>query len=184
MPIRFVIEHEAVLTRTVWNGWSLCLQWGALTDENGKVDQRGYRNIWRDPTNRLFTGRAQARLPSRAISDELWAIAEAEGWANLVDQEIYKDPGFGPVTLVWSTGRPLGCLDRGEDVPSTEVKEFPTNEAAIKYTCERIGRSKDNLKASHSQSFTDPFIMAGGEIVWNRVELLREHQRRNKSLNK
>ena len=42
------------------------------------------RNIWRDPTTRLFTGRAQARIPSKALSDELWSIAEREGWAHFL----------------------------------------------------------------------------------------------------
>ena len=83
MAIRFIIEHEARVTRPTWDGWTLCLQWGALTDEDGKVTERGYRNIWRDKEKRLFTGRAQTRLPSKAISDELWSIAESEGWANL-----------------------------------------------------------------------------------------------------
>jgi hypothetical protein len=57
---------------------------GCLTDEGGKVAERGYRNIWRNEQKRLFTGRAQARIPSKAISDELWGIAEYEGWANLL----------------------------------------------------------------------------------------------------
>lgn len=84
MAIRFIVEHEAVVTRPAWDGWSLCLQWGGLTDENGRVGERGYRNIWRGPDGRLLTGRAQTRIPSKAISDELWRIAEAEGWASLL----------------------------------------------------------------------------------------------------
>ncbi len=84
MAIRFIIEHEASITRPSWRGWSLCLQWGSLTDQEGRVAEEGYRNIWRDENNRLFTGRAQARIPSKAISDELWSIAEREGWAHFL----------------------------------------------------------------------------------------------------
>lgn len=183
MPIRFIVEHEAVVTRKSWNGWSLCLQWGWLTDEHGKIDQRGYRNIWRDRDNRLFTGRAQARLPSKAISDELWAIAEAQGWAGLVDDELKKDPEFGPVTLVWHTGRPLGHLDRGEPTPHAESREFASNEAAIKYFCERMDRIKTNSKGPNPEGpFVDPFIMAGGDVNWNRIELEREYERRKKAV--
>jgi hypothetical protein len=84
MAIRFIIKHEASVTRPNWGGWQLCLQWGLLTDADGRASEEGYRNIWRYPNGRLFTGRAQARIPSKAISDELWSIAEAEGWANLL----------------------------------------------------------------------------------------------------
>src|ERR1017187_6752686 len=84
MAVRFIIEHETSITRPKWDGWSLCLQWGALTDEEGRVTEKGYRNIWRDKNNRLFTGRAQARIPSKAMSDELWNIAEREGWAHFL----------------------------------------------------------------------------------------------------
>lgn len=84
MAIRFIIEHEASISRPAWDGWSLCLQWGSLTDEEGRVTEKGYRNIWRDENSRLFTGRAQARLPSKAMSDELWSIAEREGWAHFL----------------------------------------------------------------------------------------------------
>jgi hypothetical protein len=83
MAIRFIIRHEASVTRADWGGWRLCLQWGLLTDVDGRASEEGYRNIWRDQNGRLFTGRAQARIPSKAISDELWSIAEAEGWADL-----------------------------------------------------------------------------------------------------
>jgi hypothetical protein len=84
VAIRFIIEQEASITRPDWDGWSLCLQWGSLTDEAGKVAEKGYRNIWRDKDKRLFTGRAQARIPSKAMSDELWSIAEVEGWAHFL----------------------------------------------------------------------------------------------------
>lgn len=84
MAKRFIIRHEAYVTRRNWRGWRLCLQWGVLTDADGRASQEGYRNIWRDQNGRLFTGRAQARIPSKAISDELWSIAEAEGWADLL----------------------------------------------------------------------------------------------------
>lgn len=84
MAIRFIIEYEASITRPSWGGWSLCLQWGSLTDEEGKITEKGYRNIWRDENKWLFTGRAQARIPSKAMSDELWSIAEREGWAHLL----------------------------------------------------------------------------------------------------
>jgi hypothetical protein len=81
--IRFIPRHEASITRPSWEGWRLCLQWGVLTDENGRASEEGYRNIWRTPEGRLFTGRAQTRIPSKAESDELWRIAETEGWADL-----------------------------------------------------------------------------------------------------
>jgi len=72
------------VTRPDWGGWRLCLQWGSLTDEGGRPNETGYRNIWRDENGRLFTGRAQTRIPSKAISDELWNIAANEGWANML----------------------------------------------------------------------------------------------------
>jgi hypothetical protein len=84
MPIRFIIEHEAAVTRPNWGGRELCLQWGFLTDEEGRPGEKGYRNIWRNEAKRLLTGRAQARIPSKAIQDELWAIAERGGWAHFL----------------------------------------------------------------------------------------------------
>jgi hypothetical protein len=84
MAVRFIIDREAAITRPDWGSWRLCLQWGYLTDEKGRIGEKGYRNIWRDENNRLFTGRAQARIPSKAVSDELWDIAEHEGWAHLL----------------------------------------------------------------------------------------------------
>jgi len=84
MAARFIIEREASLTRPDWDGWALCLQWGALTDDEGRITEHGYRNIWRNPSGRLFTGRAQTRIPSRALSDELWGIAERDGWSHFL----------------------------------------------------------------------------------------------------
>lgn len=84
MAIRFIIKHEASVTRPGWGGRRLCLHWGVLTDINGRAAEEGYRNMWRNENGRLLAGRAQARIPSKAISDELWSIAEAEGWAGLL----------------------------------------------------------------------------------------------------
>lgn len=84
MAIRFIIRHEASVTRPSWRGRRLCLHWGVLTDVNGRAAEEGYRNMWRNEKGRLLTGRAQARIPSKAVSDELWSIAEAEGWADLL----------------------------------------------------------------------------------------------------
>jgi hypothetical protein len=136
MPIRFIIEHEASITRPGWEGWSLCLQWGSLTDEEGRVTEKGYRNIWRDPTTRLFTGRAQARIPSRAMSDELWGIAESEGWAHFLglgaDQWQRVTISDGDITSLAATATALmesyrealvaaGCPDGADEVFSNNV---------------------------------------------------------------
>jgi hypothetical protein len=84
MAVRFIIEDEASITRPDWDGKKLCLQWGSLTDEEGRVAEKGYRNIWRDQNDRLLAGRAQTLIPSRAMSEELWKIAEGEGWSDLL----------------------------------------------------------------------------------------------------
>ena len=39
--------------------------------------------VWRTPEGRIFTGRAQTRIPSKAETDQLWRLAEEQGWAHL-----------------------------------------------------------------------------------------------------
>lgn len=68
------------------DGWRLCLQWCRYVYDNGRMDE-GYRFIWRWPSGKLQAARGQARIPSRAVADWLWAQAEAAGWANLGGNE-------------------------------------------------------------------------------------------------
>jgi tetratricopeptide (TPR) repeat protein len=92
-----------------------------------------------------------------------------------VAARIRKEPAFGPVTLVWQTGLNQVRLEMGERAPHQEFKEFPTNEAAIRYACDRMDR-KDGVL----EPFIAPFIMAGNECSWSKTDLQSEYERRKK----
>lgn len=80
---RVQIIHETSLQT---GGWRLCLQWGRYIYDDGGMEE-GYRFIWRKPGGNLQAARGQARIPSKAVADRLWAQAEAAGWANLGDDD-------------------------------------------------------------------------------------------------
>ena len=67
-------------------GWRLCFQWGRylydVGEEGDKDMEYGYRFIWRKPNGNLQPGRAQARIPSIQILEELIAAAKNEGWGD------------------------------------------------------------------------------------------------------
>ena len=68
------------------DGYRLCFQWGRylydIAKEGDKDMEYGYRLIWRKPSGGLVPGRAQARIPSIRILEQLIETAKAEGWGD------------------------------------------------------------------------------------------------------
>jgi 3-hydroxyisobutyrate dehydrogenase-like beta-hydroxyacid dehydrogenase len=61
--------------------WQLRLQWCRYLHADGSM-QYGYRFIWLRPDGSLQATRGQARLPSFAAAERLFAAAKAEGWGD------------------------------------------------------------------------------------------------------
>lgn len=79
-----ILEEVAADWHT--GGWRLRLQWCLYRYSDGHL-QKGYRFIWRRPDGSLQAGRGQARLPSIAEAEKLFAKARAEGWGAETDGE-------------------------------------------------------------------------------------------------
>ncbi len=88
---RVQVIHETYLQS---EGWRLCLQWCRYIYDDGQMEE-GYRFIWRRPDGSLQAARGQARIPSKAVADRLWAQAQGGGWANLGDDDGQFD-GLDP----------------------------------------------------------------------------------------
>ncbi len=97
--------------------------------------------------------------------------------AELIEDAAYyiavslrrKDPEFGPVTLYWTDVSPKN----GNRAANLEKREFPSNEAAIKHACKRIG----------ARSFHDPFITTRhpNEVIFDKFDLHQESETRGKA---
>jgi hypothetical protein len=61
--------------------WQLRLQWCRFLHADGSM-QYGYRFIWIKPDGSLQATRGQARVPSLAAVQQLFAQAKAEGWGD------------------------------------------------------------------------------------------------------
>ena len=72
--------------------WKLCLQWCRYFHDGGDLEE-GYRFMWRRPDGSLQAARGQARIPSRAVADQLWAKVDAAGWGGMRadDAHLYEN---------------------------------------------------------------------------------------------
>ena len=61
--------------------WQLRLQWCRYLHADGGM-QYGYRFIWLRPDGSLQATRGQARLPSFAVAERLFAAAKSQGWGD------------------------------------------------------------------------------------------------------
>ncbi len=61
--------------------WQLRLQWCRYLLADGGM-QYGYRFIWLRPDGSLQATRGQARIPSFATMQQLFAQAKTEGWGE------------------------------------------------------------------------------------------------------
>ncbi len=66
--------------------WQLRLQWCRYLYADGGM-KYGYRFIWLRPDGSLEATRGQARIPSSAATQRLFAQAKSEGWG---DQDGYE----------------------------------------------------------------------------------------------
>jgi hypothetical protein len=73
-----------------------------------------------------------------------------------------QKPDFGPVNLVWTDVSPKS----GSRAAKLETRQFPTNEAALKFACK------------HMRSLVDPFITTPtpSDIVFDKYELQNEYE--------
>ena len=80
-----------------------------------------------------------------------------------------KEPDFGPVTLFWSDVSPKN----GSRAATLSNMDFPTNEAAIKFSCKHWG----------SREFVDPFITTKipNDVIFDKHALERECETRTKA---
>jgi hypothetical protein len=92
---------------------------------------------------------------------------------ELIDDAAYyialsrrKEPDFGPVILVWNDVSPKN----GSRAAKQETKEFPTNEAALKFACKHMG----------ARDFVDPFITTPtpSDVIFDKYELRHECETR------
>jgi hypothetical protein len=61
--------------------WQLRLQWCRYLHADGTM-QYGYRFIWLRPDGSLQATRGQARIPSFAMTQQLFNQARSEGWGE------------------------------------------------------------------------------------------------------
>jgi hypothetical protein len=106
--------------------WNLNLQWGEYNypEEPGRPPQKGYRYIWIRRDGSLAAQRGQARIPSKADADLLWAIAEREGWANERAEDATD------LTVAEATERPIGHKTVTVNGTTIEVPIYPSDVAA------------------------------------------------------
>jgi hypothetical protein len=80
-----------------------------------------------------------------------------------------KEPDFGPVTLCWSDISPKN----GSRAAKMDSKDFPSNEAAIKYACKRMS----------ARDFVDPFIStrSASDVIFDKYGLQHECETRTKA---
>lgn len=77
-----------------------------------------------------------------------------------------KDAEFGPVVLVWTDVSPKSSSGRSAQM---EIRNFATNEAAIKHACKCMG----------SRGFHEPFITTeNNDVIFDKYELQQECETR------
>jgi len=110
------------------------------------------------------------RHPDLARDKEL--IEEA---SYCIAEAMKKEPDYGPVVLVYHDRRPLGTVKLGSPARQ-KIRPFDTNESAMEWAFERMGKS----------NFVDPFIAfpSSGDsamepkVLWTTRELMAEYEHR------